>query len=400
MVNNFTVNQTIFQYITKLFLNDLHIRKKTNSPITTPTQLGSYVFKGLIGEGAFSIVKLVMHIETRQYYACKIIPKNRIVEANLEQRFESEIRIDQQLHHPSIVQIVDLMKDDKNYYVVMEFCPNGDFFQFIIDNGCIPENIAAIAMKQTLEALQYVHRLGIAHRDLKPENLLLDAQNNIKISDFGLSRYVGHNGLVDTPCGSPCYASPECLSGFPYGGCASDIWSCGVILYAALTGQLPWTKRNQQQLFDQIRAGDYKVPTNISDQAKEFLVGLMTVDPTKRFTIEQALSHEWLKIAPKGLAHKDIQEPPKLVSLKAVDKFFDYDHDDNPEIESPESPTSTRGQSFLAVVREIVPPVNKLPKIKSRQLAVPPRKAASKILRVKPIHHQHAKIIPVQKVAK
>ncbi|EAX89772.1 CAMK family protein kinase [Trichomonas vaginalis G3] len=339
-----------------------------------------------------------MHKETKQYYACKIIPKNRIVEANLDQRFEAEIRIDQQLHHPGIVQIVDLMKDNSNYYVVMEFCPNGDFFQFIIDNGTIPENIAAFSMKQTLEALQYVHRLGIAHRDLKPENLLLDAQNNIKISDFGLSRYVGQNGLVDTPCGSPCYASPECLSGMPYGGCASDIWSCGVILYAALTGQLPWTKRNQQQLFDQIRAGDYKVPENISDLAKDFLVGLMTVDPAKRFTIEQALNHEWLKIAPAGLSQQKAANPPKLVSLKAVDRFFDYDVD-SPDCDVLDSPTTTRGQSFYTVVRELEPQTNKLPKIKTRQLAIPPRKAASRILQSRPVHH-HPKIISLQQVRK
>jgi len=335
--------------------------------VDAPNQIGNYQFRGNIGEGAFSIVKLAMNTETKEYFACKIISRQRLFSAQLESRFEVEIRIDQQLHHSGIVQIIDLLKDEKNFYVIMEFCPNGDFFQFIIDNGKLKESVAADYMRQIFDSLKYVHSFSIAHRDLKPENLLLDHNNQIKISDFGLSRYVGKNGLVDTPCGSPCYASPECLSGKSYDGCMSDIWSCGVILYAAMTGQLPWTKRNQQQLFDQIKRGEYTIPNYLTDNCRGFIRGLMTVDISKRLTIEQALEHPWLKTS-ESIKRPLIYKQPRLVSLKQVDRFFDVDNEifgENNRINDDRPPTS-RQKTFFETSKILqnlpgLPPIRKKP---------------------------------------
>ena len=123
------------------------------SSVSTPKMLGKYQFRGTVGEGAFSIVKLVYNVETREFFACKVIPRSRIMSTSLEERFEAEIRIDQQLHHPGVVQIVDLLKTQENFYVMMEYCPNGDFFQFIVDNGKIPEKEAAYYMKQVLNQI-------------------------------------------------------------------------------------------------------------------------------------------------------------------------------------------------------------------------------------------------------
>lgn len=356
--------------------------------IITPQTLGNYIFKGSVGEGAFSIVKLVLNQKTKQYYACKIVPRDRLIASSLEERFEVEIRIDQQLHHPGIVQIVDLLQDKNNYYVVMEFCPNGDLFQFIVDNGHLTEDVGAFYMKQILEALKYVHSLGIAHRDLKPENLLLDAKNNIKISDFGLSRYVDTNGLVNTPCGSPCYASPECLSGSAYEGCSSDVWSCGVILYAALTGQLPWTKRNQQQLFEQIKRGEYTIPNFLSDECRDFISKLMTVSTNQRITIDQALQHPWILKYTNGQIRTDIGDQPKLVSIKAVDRFFgiDKDEDDDDFLAKTEpTPRTSRLYSFQEASRVLSQPDGKTQavlKMKSRPSGMPMK---PKIARPKPL---------------
>ena len=259
-----------------------------------PPSIGRYILKGEIGHGAFSTVRLCQDGETGQFYACKIIARSRLLMHNLESRFENEIRINQQLHHPGVVALYDLLKDDSNFYIIVEFCPNGELFSHVVDQGRLDESQAKIFISQVLFALQYVHSLGICHRDLKPENLLLDQYGMVKISDFGLSRFVGPNGLVSTPCGSPCYASPECVSGHPYDGRKSDIWSCGVISYAILTGQLPWTKRNQQQLFEQIKRGEYTIPSYLSDKCRSFIAGLMTVNIEYRMTIEQALHHDWL----------------------------------------------------------------------------------------------------------
>lgn len=292
--------------------------------VMMPARIGSYVFRGTIGEGAFSIVKLAVNEETQYYFACKIVPKTRLQHGNLQHRFEEEIRINQQMHNPGIVNIYDILKDNFNFYIMMEFCPHGELFQFIVDRKRVSEDDSKPLIKQLLETLDYIHKMNVAHRDLKPENILIDQLGRLKISDFGLSSFLDRNGLVTTPCGSPCYASPECVSGNgPYNGVTNDVWSIGVICYVMLTGFLPWTKRNQTQLFEQIKKGEYKVPDFLSENAQSFIVGLMTVDYTKRLTIQQALEHPFLAGTVLNLLPLATVTP--IISLKRVDQFFDKD---------------------------------------------------------------------------
>ena len=291
--------------------------------VDVPPSVGPYTFQGLIGEGAFSVVRLVQERNSGSYYACKIVPRDRINSKQLEARFEQEIRINQQLHHPGVVEMYDLLSDEKNFYIVMEFCPNRDLFQFIVDRQSLTEDEARPLFRQLLEALDYVHSMGVSHRDIKPENLLIDRYGYVKLSDFGLSRFIRANGLVDTPCGSPCYASPECVSGKPYNGITTDVWSAGVILFAMLTGQLPWTKRNQAQLFKQIRRGEYKVPSSLTPACQDFIRGLMKVDLKTRLTIPQALEHPWMSDVPPQFA--SVSVPISGVSIRMVDEFFGMD---------------------------------------------------------------------------
>lgn len=304
-----------------------------------PQQIGPYSFRCTIGEGAFSLVKLVWNEENHQYFACKVVPRERLNSPALQARFEIEIRINQQLHHPGIVKLYDLLSDEHNYYVIMEYCPNGDFFQYIVDREYLPEELARPIVRQILESLQYIHSLNITHRDLKPENLLLDASCRVKMSDFGLSRFIGNDGLVGTPCGSPCYASPECISGLPYDGKTTDVWSLGVIMFAMVTGQLPWTKRNQAELFAQIKQGQYVLPDWLSESCQSFISGLMTVDCKKRLTIEQAYHHEWLCGTPFQWPFR--MPPSKVVSLRMVDKYFDKEISEV-DFHLPQRPGSSR----------------------------------------------------------
>lgn len=290
-------------------------------------RIGPYILQGQIGHGCFSEVRLALLADwdapgEPPAFACKIVPRSRLVIQNLEARFENEIRIVQQLKHPKVVQLVDLFKDELNYYIIMEYCGGGELCQFIIHQGRLSEPQARMFTKQILEALEYVHSFGICHRDLKPENILLDVYGQIKISDFGFSRFVGQNGLVETPCGSPCYASPECISGKAYDGRKSDIWSVGVLVYAMLTGQLPWTKRNQAQLFEQIRKGDYVVPPSLSENCRSFIRGLMTVNCDDRMSIGMALRHPWIARQPH-LAYVPPNEPFHCPSMRTLDAFFD-----------------------------------------------------------------------------
>ena len=325
-------------------------------------RVGNYILKGGIGEGAFSKVILAEEVmnnsedlisnkneksnnkkekkfhlfkskknkdekksQLKHYVACKIIPKTKVEQKKLTNRLEQEIRIHQLMHHPNVVQLIDVQKDSLYYYVFLEFCPCGELFDYVVDRQKLKESEAAVFFKQILLALKYIHSLNVAHRDLKPENILLDEFARIKISDFGLSKLLDNNcgGLTKTPCGSPCYASPECISGRPYDGRKSDIWSCGVILYAITTGQLPWTKRNQSKMFQQIRKGDYSVPSYISENCSDLIKRLMTVDNKKRITIDEALNHPFLKNVKCPVAELD----HKFVSLRKIDIFLGEDQD-------------------------------------------------------------------------
>lgn len=291
--------------------------------VITPPSIENYRFMGPIGKGSSSVVKIVEDSVSGQLFAAKIIPKIRLLASNSAERFENEIRIIRQLNHPGIVQLYDLLKDENNYYIIMELCSSGELYEQILENERLSEIEAKYYMKQILEALCYVHNLGICHRDIKPENILLDDQGRAKISDFGLSRFVTAVGLAETPCGSPCYASPECIRGGSYDGRKSDMWSCGVLCFAMLTGQLPWTKRNQSQLFDQIQKAEYNIPSYITESAKRFIRGLMDPNPETRLDVDQALNHPWLQSVP---THRVETGPKRLsVSLRQVDQFFGRD---------------------------------------------------------------------------
>ncbi|OHT09217.1 CAMK family protein kinase [Tritrichomonas foetus] len=265
--------------------------------------------------------------ETTVYYACKIIPISKVKTQDSSARFENEIRVNQQLHHPGIVEMYDLFKDDQNYYLFMEFCPNGELFQHIVNQRHLSEIEAKPIFRQIIETIIYMHSMNVSHRDLKPENLLLDQFGRVKLSDFGLSTFIkcnpDGNNLVKTPCGSPCYASPECLSGQPYDGFKTDMWSIGVILYAMVTGHLPWTKKNQKELFEQIKNGDYKVSKVLSNDAQDLIKSLLCVNPDHRLNSKQALTHPWLiGTYPQ---YRICTSAFSTLSLKAVDSFFDHE---------------------------------------------------------------------------
>ncbi|KAK8899301.1 hypothetical protein M9Y10_001614 [Tritrichomonas musculus] len=275
-------------------------KKKKHGVIFYPNTIGPYTIKDTIGEGAFSIVKLVYNELLSQYFACKIVPIHMLNERNLFHRFELEIRISQLMRRQDVAAVTDILKDENNYYVFMEYYPYGNLLDYIIDKKKLPEDEAKYLMYQIFDAVNYIHKQKVSHRDLKPENIMIDSNGHLRISDFGLSRYVDENNLVKTPCGSPCYVSPECIGGKEYDGLVSDIWSCGVILYAMVTGMLPWTKRKMNELFRQIRMGDYRIPEHVSAQCANLIQLLLTVDPKNRITIEEGKSHTWFNVKSPG----------------------------------------------------------------------------------------------------
>ncbi|XP_014829181.1 PREDICTED: calcium/calmodulin-dependent protein kinase type 1D, partial [Poecilia mexicana] len=176
----------------------------------------------------------------------------------------------------------------------------GELFDRIVEKGFYTEKDASTLIRQVLDAVNYLHKMGIVHRDLKPENLLYfnpQDESKIMISDFGLSKMEGSGDVMSTACGTPGYVAPEVLAQKPYSK-AVDCWSIGVIAYILLCGYPPFYDENDSKLFEQILKADYEFDApywdDISDSAKDFISCLMEKDPSKRFTCEQALRHPWI----------------------------------------------------------------------------------------------------------
>ena len=178
----------------------------------------------------------------------------------------------------------------------MEYCINGELFDYIVQQQRLHEKAAVRIYQQLIAGIEYIHKSGICHRDLKPENLLLDFDKTLKIVDFGLSNvYEPPDGLLKTACGSPCYAAPEMIAGKKYKGVKSDIWSSGVVLYAMVCGFLPFEDPKTSNLYKKIMAGEFKIPRFLSTDCSHFLSKILQTNPDDRYGIEQIRQHPWYR---------------------------------------------------------------------------------------------------------
>ena len=213
------------------------------------------------------------------------------------ERISREIEILKSISHPNISQLYESNSTIHNFYLVMEYLEGGDLCDFINKNICLNEHIACHFFRQLISAIEYLYEMGITHRDIKPENILLDSsQNNIKLIDFGLSNYCAEKELLQSACGSPCFASPEMLSGNPYNGITTDIWSSGIVLYSMLVGTLPFDDQELNVLYDQIKIGTFYIPSTLSLEAIDFLKRILYVEPDKRLSLKQIKEHPWFNL--------------------------------------------------------------------------------------------------------
>lgn len=275
--------------------NSLYFKNNPDENLQVPTEFGNYVRVHKIGEGASCIVILVRHKKTQKVYACKCVSRRLLVEAGLFLRFEQEVRILQSLHHPNIIEVEDIVYGENFIFLILEYCPNGELFNYIIKKGRILEREARVLFYQLISAIQYIHHRGIAHRDLKPENILLDHNYNIKLADFGLCHSSAAQALLRTPCGSPFYAPPEVISCQEYDGFKGDVWSLGVVLFAMSTGTLPWNQLQPPGLYKQISNGEYLVPPELTPQLRHLITSMMTVSPSLRISVDQIFEFPWME---------------------------------------------------------------------------------------------------------
>ena len=255
--------------------------------------IGKYRIFKLIGNGAFSVVKLGYDMFTNQPVAVKIIEKSSISDKLPLDHILKVNEILKSLDHPGIIKFIDFLEDETAYYVITEYCEGGELFDFIISRNRVEEPLAKRLFKQIVLTVAYMHQQGIIHRDLKPENILLSQTKSIKIIDFDLSSDHASEPL-NNRCGSPCYIAPESLTQTQYMGIPADIWSLGVILYTLVDGSLPWNYQDADRMYQQITTGDFPMPTTITVQCQDLLKNILNPDPQKRFSTDQILMHPWL----------------------------------------------------------------------------------------------------------
>ncbi|XP_005306992.2 serine/threonine-protein kinase MARK1 isoform X3 [Malaclemys terrapin pileata] len=281
--------------------------------------IGNYRLLKTIGKGNFAKVKLARHVLTGREVAVKIIDKTQLNPTSLQKLFR-EVRIMKILNHPSIVKLFEVIETEKTLYLVMEYASGGEVFDYLVAHGRMKEKEARAKFRQIVSAVQYCHQKCIVHRDLKAENLLLDADMNIKIADFGFSNEFTIGNKLDTFCGSPPYAAPELFQGKKYDGPEVDVWSLGVILYTLVSGSLPFDGQNLKELRERVLRGKYRIPFYMSTDCENLLKKLLVLNPIKRGSLEQIMKDRWMNVGHDEEELKPYTEPePDFNDTKRID---------------------------------------------------------------------------------
>uniref|UniRef100_A0A6I8Q8P6 non-specific serine/threonine protein kinase n=1 Tax=Xenopus tropicalis TaxID=8364 RepID=A0A6I8Q8P6_XENTR len=245
--------------------------------------------------------------------AIKIIDKTQLNPTSLQKLFR-EVRIMKILNHPNIVKLFEVIETEKTLYLVMEYASGGEVFDYLVAHGRMKEKEARAKFRQIVSAVQYCHQKHIVHRDLKAENLLLDADMNIKIADFGFSNEFTVGNKLDTFCGSPPYAAPELFQGKKYDGPEVDVWSLGVILYTLVSGSLPFDGQNLKELRERVLRGKYRIPFYMSTDCENLLKRFLVLNPSKRGTLEQIMKDRWINAGHEEDELKPFVEPELDIS--------------------------------------------------------------------------------------
>ncbi|KAL6904545.1 hypothetical protein GGI43DRAFT_282500 [Trichoderma evansii] len=300
------------------------------------TKFGDFILGNTIGEGEFGKVKLGWKQDSSVQVAIKLIKRDTVGHnPSRLAKIKREVTILRGIHHPNIVRLIDMVETDRYIGIILEYASGGELFDYILNHRYLKDNSARRLFSQLVSGVGYLHKKGIVHRDLKLENLLLDRNRNIIITDFGFANTfdshdelteeeelnlsdrdfvkrlgldkIKSNGmrkgdLMQTSCGSPCYAAPELVvSDSLYTGRKVDVWSCGVILYAMLAGYLPFDDDpanpegdNINLLYKYIVTTPLTFPEYVTPHARDLLRRILVPNPRKRADLFEVARHSWL----------------------------------------------------------------------------------------------------------
>ena len=259
------------------------------------TKLRFYKYGRLLGRGAFGKVNLSLHILTGRLVAIKSINKEKLQNERYLKKIKNETSIMKILSNSkNIVKFYETYETKKHICIVMEYICAGDLLSYLKKRTRLTEPAAKFIFKQIILALKYIHKNNIIHRDIKLDNILIDLDNNIKICDFGVSRIIAKNEIMNEQCGTLAYIAPEILLNQGYQGFGIDIWSSGILLYAMLNGGVPFKGSSASELKNIIIKGEFKEIKGVSYEANNIIKRLLCVDPNKRIIEDEILKHPWL----------------------------------------------------------------------------------------------------------
>ncbi|KAF0695198.1 Aste57867_13962 [Aphanomyces stellatus] len=245
-----------------------------------------------LGKGRFGNVYLAREKHSKYVVALKVLQKSQLRKANIEYQLRREIAIQSDLHHKNILRLYGYFYDEKRVYLIVEYAPQGELYQRLMDVGRFEEDVAATYVHQIATALIYMHEKHIIHRDLKPENLLLGYNGELKLADFGWS-VASDNVRRRTLCGTLDYLSPEMVDSLPHDD-KVDVWTLGVLMYECLVGVPPFEAADAATTYKRIRTIDLRFPLHVSPKARDLLQRILRRDPAQRLPLELIVTHPWI----------------------------------------------------------------------------------------------------------
>jgi len=258
-------------------------------PFTQDYRLGK-----VLGKGSFSEVRECFCKTSNQKYAVKIFEK----EANPDKKvIFNEANILSCIEHPNIVRMVDLYHNDSQVFLVMHLIEGVELFDSVVDAGGYSEEKALEIFRQIVDAVHYLHKLGIVHRDMKLENIILSGDIRPTLTDLGFAKQVSENDILKTRCGTPSYVAPEILLGEEYNH-SVDVWSLGVILYVLLFCEYPFYGETLEELYSQILEARVTFPVEahkVSEESKDLIKKMLHPEPKERLSLDCVKDHPWLK---------------------------------------------------------------------------------------------------------